>query len=186
MKIPDRSSCALTDGRILLRPFLEQDVDALHDGITESIEIMSTWLQWCHSGYTRDEAAAWIGNRSGAWQVGRTFDFAITDQDRFIGACILSRIYESNFANLEYWVRQSCRSQGIAPLAANLVARFGCDMVGFERVVIFAPAQNAASRRVAEKAGAENNGILAGRLLIHGRTHDAAVYSFMPKPPGKG
>jgi ribosomal-protein-serine acetyltransferase len=40
---------------------------------------------------------------------------------------------------------------------------------------------NIASLRVAEKAGAVREGTLQSRLLLHGVTHDAVVFSFVRK-----
>ncbi|MGL5096173.1 MAG: GNAT family N-acetyltransferase, partial [Planctomycetia bacterium] len=47
------------------------------------------------------------------------------------------------------------------------------------RLEIVAAVDNHASRRVAEKAGAVFEGIARRRLLVHGASHDAAVYSLV-------
>jgi ribosomal-protein-serine acetyltransferase len=37
------------------------------------------------------------------------------------------------------------------------------------------------SQRVAEKSGALREGVLRNRLLLHGKIHDAAMYSLTPE-----
>ena len=46
----------LSDGRIVVRPYGPDDLDALYQGTCESIPEVSTWLDWCHPDYRREEA----------------------------------------------------------------------------------------------------------------------------------
>jgi RimJ/RimL family protein N-acetyltransferase len=41
--------------------------------------------------------------------------------------------------------------------------------------------ENKASQGVAVKAGAMREGILRNRLLLHGKIHDAVMFSLIPK-----
>ena len=85
-----------------------------------------------------------------------------------------------NFANLGYWVRTSRTGQGIATAAARLVAEFGFAELRFTRLEIVAAVRNIASQRVAEKVGATREGIERNRHVVHGRIHDAVMYSLIP------
>jgi ribosomal-protein-serine acetyltransferase len=49
------------------------------------------------------------------------------------------------------------------------------------RIEILAAVENIASRKAAEKAGAFDEGIPRSRLIIGGRIHDAALFSFVRK-----
>ncbi len=60
----------LSDGRVRIRPYCADDVDALFEAATESIPEVSKWLPWCHRGYVREESAEWIGSRPEAWDKG--------------------------------------------------------------------------------------------------------------------
>ena len=83
--------------------------------------------------------------------------------------------------NLGYWVRSSRVKHGIATAAALLLADFGFKELKLNRIEILAAVENHASQRVAAKAGAMREGILRNRLLLHGKIHDAVIFSLIPK-----
>ena len=59
------------------------------------------------------------------------------------------------------------------------LVRWAFENTNLNRVEIVASTMNFASLRVAEKAGAVREGVLRRRLLLHGVTHDAMVFSFV-------
>ncbi len=84
------------------------------------------------------------------------------------------------FADLGYWVRASRTGSGIASTAARLAAQFAFHELRLARIEIVARVDNLASRRVAEKIGAQFECIARHRLLYRGRPYDAALYSLLP------
>ena len=72
-------------------------------------------------------------------------------------------------------------ARGFAVGAVKLTAAFAFETLGLMRIEIVAAADNAGSRRVAEKAGALFECLARNRLLIHGKPVTAAVYSLIPK-----
>jgi RimJ/RimL family protein N-acetyltransferase len=118
------------------------------------------------------------------WEVGTAYQFAITDsrEDSFLGGCGLNKINEiDKVANLGYWVRSSRVKQGIATTATALLAQFGFRKLKLNRIEILVAIENKASQGVAVKAGAMREGILRNRLLLHGKIHDAVMFSLIPK-----
>ena len=87
-------------------------------------------------------------------------------------------------ANLAYWVRTSRVGEGIATEAVILVARYGFEKLGFQRIEIIVSKDNAPSLRVAEKLGAVREGLLRNRLLLHGTPCDAYMHSLIQKEFG--
>ena len=78
-----------------------------------------------------------------------------------------------------YWVRSSATGQGVATAAVALVRDWGFAKTNLVRMEVLIAVDNAASRRVADKAGAVYEGTLRRRLLVHGTRHDAAMYTFV-------
>jgi RimJ/RimL family protein N-acetyltransferase len=62
-----------------------------------------------------------------------------------------------------------------------MLARFGFEDLGLQRIEITAAVGNVASQRVAEKIGAVREGLLRNRFLLQGRSHDAYLYSLIPE-----
>ena len=173
---------ALSDGAVRLRPYRPDDVDVLFAAARESIEEVNPWLPWCHVKYSRDEAAAWVHSRAEAWRTGTEYSFVIEDEatQQFAGGCALNQIDPLRLrANLGYWVRSSMTGRGLATVATRLLARFGFEKLGLQRIETVAAVGNIASQRVAEKAGAMRECIARRRLRVHGRPHDAVCYSFI-------
>lgn len=115
------------------------------------------------------------------------FAFAITDAKSrsILGGCSLSHIHPVyHLCNLGYWVRTSRHGEGIAVRAARLAARYAFEKAGLIRVEIVMGIENAASRRVAEKAGAHYEGILRNRMVVGRNIYDAHMYSLTPQDFG--
>ena len=86
---------------------------------------------------------------------------------------------EHRLANLGYWVRTAWTGRGVATAAASLAAEFGFEELLLDRIEILAALGNKPSQQVAQKLGAHKEGILRNRLVIHGRAHDAVVFSLI-------
>jgi ribosomal-protein-serine acetyltransferase len=173
----------LTNGLIRLRRFALDDVEALHEAAMESIADVHPWLPWCHPEYTREESVAWCQSRAAAWKRDEEYSFVIEDVQtrRFLGSCGLNQIDRLRLrANLGYWVRSSETGRGIATAATRLLARFGFEELGLQRIEIIAAVENFGSQRVAAKAGATRECIARNRLRMHDRQADAVCFSLIP------
>lgn len=166
-----------------LRPYRADDVNRLYEAVRESVAGLSQWLPWCHPGYSIGESRDWIASRADDWRAGIACDLCVEDvrDGSFLGGCGLSQFNESHrFANLGYWVRSGRIGRGVATAAALLGARFGFQELKLFRIEIVVRLDNRASLRVAEKTGAVREGILRDRLLAHGKSHDAVMFSLLP------
>lgn len=177
----------LSDGEILIRPYRVEDINAVYEAVRESINEISVWMPWCHPDYAIEETAAFITSRSEAWANDREYTFGIflARGGYFLGSTGLNFVNRvHNCANLGYWVRSSSTGRGVASRAARLVARYGLEHLGFQRIEILAAIGNLPSRRAAEKARALGEGVLRKRLLLKGEPQDAVLYSFVAEDFG--
>jgi ribosomal-protein-serine acetyltransferase len=161
----------LSNGIITLRQYKLSDVEEMHAATLESINELIPWMPWCHEGYSIEESRKYVEEHAGGWQIGITYDFAITDAKSgfYLGGCGINHINTSdNFANLGYWIRSTQTGKGIATTAASLVARFGIETLKLNRIEIVIAVENKASQRVATKVGAAREGILRNRLSLPG------------------
>jgi RimJ/RimL family protein N-acetyltransferase len=172
----------LSDGQLLLRPYRAEDVQALYDAVRESIEELTRWMTWCHAGYAIDESRAFIMSRDEVRARDEDYRFGIFDArtNAYYGGVGLNHISrEYRYANLGYWVRTGSTGRGIASAAARLLARFGLEELGLQRIEIVVAVSNMGSRRMAEKTGAVREGILRKRLVHQDRPVDAVMYSLV-------
>lgn len=173
---------SIAGGNLYLRRYEFGDDADLYRAARESIEEVYPYLLWCHPGYSLADARTWLKTVKSEWDKGNSYGFVIRDAetDAFLGGCGLNRVDENPMMNLGYWVRTGAAGRGIATQAAQTLARFGFDCLGLQRIEIIMSIENHASRRVAEKAGARFEGVMANRLFLHGRAHDARLYALTP------
>jgi ribosomal-protein-serine acetyltransferase len=158
---------------VTIRPWKPEDAEALLEAARESWSTVGPWLPWCHEGYTLDEARAWCENDE------PRHEFAIVaDDGRLLGGCGLNAIDPvKGRANLGYWVRPSARGCGAAPQAVLQLIDFAREKTDLRWIVVLVAVENAASLRVAEKIGAVRQKVSPGRLPLHGKRHDAVVFT---------
>lgn len=168
---------------ILVRPHKPGDLGPLFAAVRESIPEISPWLPWCHPAFAADELAGFIEASRSGWSEKSQYQFAIFDATNglALGGISLTHLVKANrLANMGYWVRTSATRRGVASEAVKLVAAYGFRQLGLGRIEIAALPQNIASRRVAERAGAQYEGVVRNRLVMHGTSHNAALYSLIP------
>jgi ribosomal-protein-serine acetyltransferase len=180
LAIPD----AISDrGRIALAPVEAGQAKGLCEAIIESRAELSPWLEWVHPGYSITDTEQWIANCRKAWEMDSGFGFTIVEHktSQILGGCSIGidRPMHRN-GSIGYWIRTSRTKQGFASEAATLLAQFGFAQLGLIRIEIFVAAGNVASQGVAEKVGAQREGLLRNRLLIRGEPRDAYVFSLIP------
>jgi RimJ/RimL family protein N-acetyltransferase len=170
----------VTDG-IHIRPYEPDDSAALYAAALESVAEVFPWLPWCRPRYSQAEAEEWTRSRPRLFKSGEAYDFVITDSSaRFLGACGLNQINRDHrFANLGYWVRSADTGRGVAGTAVRHLAEFAFSSTDILRLEIVCAVGNTRSQRAAEKSGATREGVLRDRLFLHGRPHDAVVYSIV-------
>src|SRR6266481_3513659 len=180
--VPRANDVILSDGNIGLRQFTLEDVPALFNAIRESMTQLSAWMVWAHPDYSTEDTQAFVMKCGPGWEKGEQYSFAIIDlhDGQFLGSVGLSAVNRAHgFANLGYWVHSRKTRHGVATSATRMAARFSFQTLKLNRVELLVPTPNVASQRVAEKAGAQREGLLRKRLQLNGIAHDAFVYSFV-------
>lgn len=171
-----------TDGVVTIRPPVDADCDGLDEAIRSSLDELSRFTPWASPGHDASKTLAWIRSETGT---GEDSFLVLSPAGEVVGGCGLNQFSEVNrFANLGYWIRTSRVGNGYATRAMRLLARHGFDHHGLARIEIMMSVENEASRRVAERAGARHEGVLRNRLLLHGRHHDAHLFSLIPGEVG--
>ena len=164
-----------------IRPYRIDDAPAVVDAVHESVAELQPWMPWCHPGYSIHDSRSWLSMQVPAFDLKTAFEFAIVaDHGRYLGGCGLNQLDAINRrANLGYWVRSTETRRGVATAAVCALRDWAFASTDLIRLEILVAVGNTASHRVAEKAGAEREGVLRRRLLLHGRPHDATMFSLI-------
>ncbi len=177
--------------KIVLRKYEIEFIPLLFEAASESKGGEFTrWMPWCHAHYVIEDSRDFIEktvenwkNTENVWRENMQFGYAIFDAEtgKFLGGAGLNKPDKfSRMFNLGYWVRTSEHNRGIASSAARVLAKAAFEALPeLNRIEIIAAIENIPSQKAAEKAGAAREGILRKRLIIGGRVHDAAMFSFV-------
>jgi RimJ/RimL family protein N-acetyltransferase len=173
----------LQDGDLRLREWTDADIPAVAAACREP-EI-ARWLDQVPQPYTERDAREYIASTRRGWRDGTISTFAIADRttDEPLGSISIHWLDpEQAIGEVGYWVTHEARGRGVATAAVLLIARWALDTCGLERLQLRADVLNAASQRVAEKAGFRREGVLRSARFSprQGRRVDFAIYSLLP------
>ncbi len=113
--------------------------------------------------------------------VRKNYDLAITlRSDRLIGVCGIDDIKLRNkkgelgyCLNKEYW------GKGYATEAAEALLNFGFEDLDMHRIHAKCDVENEQSKKILEKIGMEQEGILREHKIIDGRWRSSYIYSIL-------
>jgi RimJ/RimL family protein N-acetyltransferase len=171
---------SLTDGRITLRPWREEDADAQLAGFADPVFRL-------HSDWATDDRAA-VVERIRSVERQRERGTAIhrvivgVDDSDVLGEVSLSGIdRRQGRASVGYWLTASARGRGVATRAVRLAARCAFTDLGLARLELTCGPDNAASQAVAERSGFRREGLLRSHLAFQGGRRDSLVYGLLPE-----
>lgn len=167
-------------GQVYIRPYRQEDADALLAAVRESMDEIQPWMPWCHSGYSIEDARSWIETTRTGRANGTLYDFAILAGEELSGGCGINHInMMDRVANLGYWLRTTRTGEGIATSAVTQLLRWALDSTDLNRIEIVVAVDNYRSQRVAERVGARRDAVLPMRTMVSGRPSDAIMYSVL-------
>lgn len=172
----------ITAGRLHLRPYTEADIDAVY-ACCQDPDIQR-WTT-VPVPYELAHAVEYVQmNTVDGWRAGSGSSFAVVDSvsNTLLASIGLVGVQEDGrLAEVGYWTAPDARGKGITTQATQVVARWAFAEVGVERLEWLAEVGNAASRRVAEKAGFTIEGVLRARIARRDGTRaDAWIGSLLP------
>lgn len=166
--------------RILYRPYRDSDAGNFASAVNASLDTLRPWLLWAYKGFSEEDARKWFAvtqtlrNRGAANELG-----LFAEDGRLLGGAGLHYSSDqTNHCSIGYWVRSSEQGQGIASQAVRLLVDMAWQRPERKTVEILAVEENIASRRVAEKCGAEFIGIQHGLIVLDSGPVNTAIYHF--------
>jgi [ribosomal protein S5]-alanine N-acetyltransferase len=164
---------------VRLRAFHAGDVERIVEACSDPET--SYWLASMPKPYRHSSAVAYLESIAELAARGVGVAWCITDprEDRCLGSISLNGLGgDAKRAEIGYWAHPDGRGRGVVAGAVRLVTRHARDSGLASSLLIRCAAGNAASRRVAERAGYREVGIQpAAEPLRDGQLADLVLYS---------
>ena len=169
----------LTTERLVLRPFVPADADAV-TAIVSDREIAANTLSIPHP-YERPMAERWLATQADAFERGESVTFAVTEREggALLGCVGLMIEHDHLRAEMGYWMSRGHWSRGYGTEAANAVLRHAFEVLGLHRVFAHHLTRNPASGRIMQKVGMSHEGTLRGHVLKWGVHEDLELYGIL-------
>ena len=146
----------LTGAGIILRRWTVDDAQVLHSLVTGNVNHLRPWMPWiAHEPLTADDRRSLLREWERAWEQGLEFTYLIEKDGTPSGSTGLHARQGKGVLEIGYWVSVDACGGGVATAAARLLAEHAFTLDDVDSVEIHHDAANAASGRVAEKAGFE-------------------------------
>jgi RimJ/RimL family protein N-acetyltransferase len=158
----------LSGGDVLLRPPQFGDADAIVAACSDA-EIVR-FIPLMPSPYGRSDAEWWIERCSQAWRDREAFPFVIVDADS--GLLLGAIEFRPADGSIGYWVADRARRRGTATRALQLI----CEWRSERPLQLVTHPDNAASQRVAEKAGFQRIGLTPHEPQFRDGTTKAVLF----------
>ncbi len=134
--------------------------------------------RWHCRSMTDDEARDWIAAWPGRWRGETGAGWAVVEAGHVAGQVSLRRVdLVEGLADVSYWVLPGARGRGIAARALSAVAAWSFQTLRLHRVELSHSTANAASCRVAHRAGFVAEGTKRGEARHADGWHDMHLHA---------
>jgi [ribosomal protein S5]-alanine N-acetyltransferase len=168
----------LGDGAVALRPWEPGDLEAMVTICRDPDVARYTRVP---DPYSKADARAWMDAQPARLAEGDGVALAIVEGGGAAVGSVGLRVDPSDrdIAEAGYMVAPAARGRGVATTALRLVSRWGLRDLDLARVQLSTHVDNAASQRVAERAGFRREGVLRAWEEIRGARIDLVMYSLV-------
>ena len=163
-------------GGVLLRPWSLGDAQAVMDAYQD--EAIQRWhVQRADS---LAETREWIAGWQGGWASETDVIWAVAEagSGMLLGRAGLKHLnFPAGTADVTYWTVPAARGRGVCPRAVDAMTSWAFGVAGFHRLDLEHAMANAASCRVAAKAGFAVEGVRRSAWLLADGRHDVHAHA---------
>jgi len=173
----------LTGDRLMLRAPRAGDGAIGYTTVRESLEELKKWMIWATDEYSEQGAEEWCRKAAAHFMSREQLQFLIflRENGRHIGNVGAFKFnWEVPSCEIGYWLHTGHTGRGYMTEAVGVLLGMLRTHLHVRRVEIRADAENLRSRRVAERAGFQLEGILRNHCVAAGgRLRNTCIYSWI-------
>lgn len=175
----------LHDERLVVRPYQENDAQALFDAINESREHIRPWLPFADLHQVVEETRDWINTKRAQWLLREDMTLGVWERDsgRFLGGTGLHpHTWEIGYFSIGYWLRTSAEGHGFMSATVRLLVEYAFTSLNAQRIEIRCDERNTRSAAVARRLGFVQEGCLRhDSRCPDGSLRNTLVFGLIPE-----
>jgi ribosomal-protein-serine acetyltransferase len=173
----------LSGERVILRTPRAGDGALVSPGVCESLAELKLWMPWATDAYSEQSGEEWCRKAAGDFLSRHQLQYLIflREENRPVGAIGAFKFnWDIPSCEIGYWLRTSHTHCGYTTEALGVLLAMLRVCIQVRRVEIRVDAKNLKSRRVAELAGFQLEGILrSDSFTVGGGLRDTCVFSWI-------
>lgn len=167
--------------RVLLRPWLPTDVEALVAAFDDPQILRFSWS--ADEAWTPAAARQYLDGQEPARRLGREISWAVVGPatDVLLGCvCLYDVDAIAGRASIGYWLAAPARGRGVASTSVRLVCAWAFQVLGLARLELTCGPDNHPSHATAERCGFVREGLLRSHTPFQGGRRDTVVFGLLP------
>jgi len=137
---------------VTLRRFRADDLDALFQAVTESLDHLRPWMPWA-ADYSRASAEEYLAGSVKGWDEGTEYNYAIMTGGTLVGGISLMTRAGPGGLEIGYWVHRAYTGRGLATAATAALVGQAFGLPGVDWLEIVHDELNVASGQIPRKLG---------------------------------
>lgn len=153
--------------RLLLRPPQIGDGKQCNAAVLESFDELHKWMPWATHKPTLEESEITLRTFAAKWILRESLMLLMFDANgtTLLGSTGFHCNWDVSTFEIGYWIATKNANQGFVTESTNALTRYAFEQLHARRVEIKCNENNIASRKVAEKLGYFQEGILKNNAL---------------------
>ena len=137
---------------VTLRRWRQDDLDALFNAVTESLDHLRPWMPWA-ADYSRASAEEYLAGSVKGWDEGTEYNYAIMTGGTLVGGIGLMTRFGPGGLEIGYWVHRAYTGRGLATAATAALIGQAFGLPGVDWLEIVHDELNVASGQIPRKLG---------------------------------
>ena len=169
---------------LAIEQLTEADVPEHFAVIDRNREHLAPWLPWVPLVTTPRDVARFIAVSRAAWQGRHELACCVRLHGVIVGGIgIVHADHENECVSLGYWLDHEQCGRGLMTAAVKAMTLWCLTDLGRHRVQIQAAVGNTASRRIPERLGFTQEGLLRQAAIVRGVRLDMVLYARLKSDP---
>jgi ribosomal-protein-serine acetyltransferase len=166
------------DEHTYLFDLTEKDTEAFYQLIDKNRGHLRQWLGWVDGLRSVEDVRPYIQHKNKEAARKQRVWLGIWHQSELVGAIGLHHMdWTNNKASIGYWIGKAYQGRGIVRKACEQVIEYAFEELKLHRLEIYCAVDNGNSRRIPERLGFMQEGILREAHWLYDRYNDHILYA---------